>query len=101
MNFTAKKNGGDALTQPDVESVLIGQLARNRDCATDDVLVEMERTGGIDSLEGLELAMEAERTFGIKISDGELSKACRSIPDLAALVRSKLSVSDKRGEADQ
>jgi len=90
MNFVSTKTGSDALAQPDVESVLIEQLAKNRDCTSDDVVHDLEVSGGIDSLEGLELAMKAEQTFGIKISDDELAKACRSIPDLAALIRSKL-----------
>lgn len=85
------------MEKPNIESVLIGQLAKGRGCTIDDVQIELEQTGGIDSLEGLELAVEAERTFGISISDNELSEACRSIPDLARLVRSKIRLDGKEG----
>ena len=98
MDFDAIVNIGETLSQAEVESVLIDQLARSRAVARDEVLLEMERTGGIDSLEGLELAMEAERAFKIKISDDELEVACRSIPELATLVRSKLRADGEEGE---
>jgi acyl carrier protein len=81
------------LDEPDVEATLIEQLARNRGCTTDEVRLELERRGGIDSMDGLVLAIAAERTFGISISDDELERSCRSFPDLVGLVRSKLRMS--------
>ncbi|MGH2559485.1 MAG: phosphopantetheine-binding protein [Thermomicrobiales bacterium] len=49
----------------------------------------------VDSLEGLELAMAAERTFDISISDDELSSAIRSVPSLIRLVHSKMAQSNE------
>ena len=85
------------MEQRDIESILVGRLAKERDCSIEEVRIELEGIGGIDSLEGLALAMEAERTFGISIPDNELEVACRSIPDLARLVWSKISLDSKEG----
>lgn len=75
-----------------VESVLIDRLALSRECTREEVLLDLERTGAIDSLEGVELVIEAEQVFGIAITDRELSsELCQSIPEIVALVRSKLS----------
>jgi acyl carrier protein len=82
----------------DVESILIDRLAKGRDCSADDVKIELEQTGKIDSLEGLVLAIEAERTYGISIPDEELEVACRSIPDWVQLIRSKLQPEGGGGE---
>ena len=81
------------MNDANVQKTFIAQLSASRGASIDEVLEELERTGGaIDSLEGLELAIEAERTFGVTISDKELSSGiCRSIPDLVACVRSKLT----------
>lgn len=89
------------MDEPDVESVLITRLAESRGSTRQEVLLDLERTGAIDSLEGVELAIEAEQAFGIAISDSELSSdVCQSIPALVALVRSKLSASgETEGEA--
>lgn len=78
------------MNDSDVEAILISQLAASRGVTQDEVLLELERSGSIDSLEGVELIIEAERTFGISIKDRELSSAvCQSIPRLVALVQSK------------
>jgi acyl carrier protein len=76
---------------PDVEAVLIARLADGRGSTAEEVRLGLQCAGAIDSLEGVELAMEAEQAFGIAISDSELSSnVCRSVPELVALVRSKL-----------
>lgn len=83
------------MTDFTVKEALIHQLSTSRGVLRDEIVEELGRTGGIiDSLEGLELAIEAERTFGVTISDKELSSGiCRSIPYLVACVRSKLTES--------
>lgn len=77
------------MNQTDVESILIEQLASRRDCTADEVRLELERLGGIDSLDGVDLAVGAERRFGIVISDDELETSCRSVSALARLIVSK------------
>lgn len=86
-------DGWVPVNDSDVEDSMITQLAVSRSISRDEVVLELERAGGvIDSFEGLELAIEAEQTFGVSISDTELSSGiCRSIPELAACVRSKLA----------
>ena len=83
----------------DVESVLIACLANNRGSTREEVLLDLESAGAIDSLEGVELAIEAEKAFGIAISDDDLSSAvCRSIPALVTLVTSKAASTDRVDE---
>ncbi len=95
-----RRIAGGGVNDSDVEAILIAQLATNRGATGEEVRLELARTGAIDSLEGLELAIEAERTFGISVSDDELSSVCRSIPDMVGLVRSKLaSAGEAEGEA--
>lgn len=91
------------MSESDVHAVLVDRLATSRGSTRDEVLAELERAGGIDSLEGVELVIEAEQTFGIVISDRELSSdVCRSIPELVALIQSKLGSSDDaQGKADR
>lgn len=91
------------MSESDVHSVLVDRLANSRNCTRDEVLLELERAGGIDSLEGVELVIEAEQTFGIVIADSEItSDVCRTIPMLVALIHSKLESSDDaKGKADQ
>jgi acyl carrier protein len=85
---TGSKN--EAVNASDVEDALIDRLAVSRSATRDDVLLDLRRTGGqIDSLEGLELVIDAERMFGVRVSDDELSSGiCRSVPDLVAFIRS-------------
>lgn len=79
----------------DVQSVLIKRLADSRGSTSGEVLRDLGSAGAIDSLEGLGLAIEAEKVFGIAISDDELSSTvCRSIPALVAMVTSKLASAD-------
>jgi acyl carrier protein len=86
------------VSSPDVESVLIGYLAESRGSTRDEVLQDLERTGGIDSLEGLELAVQAEKTFEIVISDKELSSdICRSVSSLVGLIQTKLASASPPG----
>lgn len=85
-------NGSRFVDYPDVEAAMISELARNRGVDRDQLLTDLGQEGVVDSLEGLELALAAEQTFGISISDDELSSAvCRSIPSLVRLVQLKLS----------
>jgi acyl carrier protein len=82
------------VNEADVESVLITRLAASRGSTREEVLLDLECAGAIDSLEGVELVIEAEQVFGIAISDGEISSdVCRSIPELVALIQSKLGPS--------
>lgn len=83
------------MTDKDVEVVLINYLAQSRGIAHNEVLEELDCSGAIDSLEGVELIIEAEREFGIAIPDSDVtSKVCSSVPELVKLVRSKLSSSN-------
>ncbi len=83
---------------PEVEALLIARLAQGRGRTTEEVLIEIEGCPAIDSLEGIELAMEAEQAFGISIPDSELSSdVCQSLHGLATLVCSRLGSDDKTG----
>jgi len=90
------------MNDTDFETVLIAKLAESRGTTQDEVRNELERLGAIDSLEGLELLMDAERGFEISISDQEISSdVCRSIPKMVALVRLKLALAGAiEGEAE-
>lgn len=90
------------MNDTDIETVLIAKLAESRGTTQDEVRNELERLGAIDSLEGLELLMDAERGFEISISDQEISSdVCRSIPKMVALVRLKLALAGAiEGEAE-
>lgn len=46
----------------------------------------------IDSLEGIELILAAERRYGVKLEDDVMSQVCRSIPHLARAVAARLPV---------
>jgi len=74
-----------------LEDVLYAALADNRGCTVEVVRAALDAEGAIDSLEGVELVTAAEDRFGITIDDDEVTqRVCRSIPRLAALVRTKL-----------
>lgn len=89
--FQATQGVGSVVNESDVQSVLIDRLANSRGSTRDELLLDLECAGAIDSLEGVELVIEAEQVFGIAISDNELSSdVCRSIPELVALIQSKL-----------
>jgi acyl carrier protein len=82
------------VNEADVEAILITRLAASRGSSREEVLLDLEGAGAIDSLEGVELVIEAEQVFGIAISDRDLSSdVCRSIPELVALIQSKLGQS--------
>ena len=51
----------------------------------------------IDSLEGLELVLDAERLWGVKIPDHDLGKVCRSIRRLATAIQSRLPQQEPEG----
>lgn len=75
----------------DVEAALYEALAEMRRSTLADVRADVCGHDDIDSLEGVELIAAAEERFGIMIEDDEVtSRVCRSIPRLAALVRTKL-----------
>ena len=77
----------------DDEAVLIRQLAQTRGVGEEDVHASIALTGGIDSLEGLGLIFYFETEYGVSIPDDALSsKICRSIPELARLIRSRLTL---------
>lgn len=79
----------------EVRAALIDSLAKSRDVARDQVLLELRDDGFIDSLEGVELIVHAEQTFGITVSDKELSsEVCQSVSRLTALVRTKLDANN-------
>jgi len=83
------------MNKRDLESMLVERLAVSRGRSVEEVTLELKNGGVIDSLEGVELAIEAEQTLGIVISDGDLSSdVCQSITDLAALIGSKLGSSN-------
>lgn len=74
-----------------IEDVLYAALADNRGCTVKAVRAVLDAEGAIDSLEGIELVTAAEVHFGITIDDDKVTqRVCRSIPRLAALVRTKL-----------
>lgn len=74
-----------------IEDVLYSALADNRGNSVEVVRAALDTNGAIDSLEGVELVTAAEEHFGITIDDDEITQSvCRSIPQLAALVRTKL-----------
>ena len=94
LSFWALPGLGGIVNESNVESLLIARLAASRDSTPEEVMLDLERTGAIDSLEGVELVIEAEQTFGIAVSDKELSsEVCQSIPKLVALILSKLDPS--------
>jgi acyl carrier protein len=69
----------------------------SRGVSAQDVVDSIDAQGGIDSLEGVELILEAEEEYGISVPDDALSsEVCRSISELAKLIRSKLSDSAER-----
>ncbi len=74
-----------------IEDALYAALADNRGNSVEVVRATLDADGVIDSLEGVELVTAAEEHFGITIDDDEVTqRVCRSIPRLAALVRTKL-----------
>jgi acyl carrier protein len=74
----------------DIETYLVEQLASSRKVSITEVADSITATGGIDSLEGVELILVAEEVLGISIPDDALSsRVCRSIPKIAQLLRSE------------
>jgi acyl carrier protein len=78
------------LSREDIEGALYATLAAGRGSTVDAVRAVIGGRGQIDSLEGVELIVAAEESFGVSIGDDELSRVCRSVPNLAQLVESKV-----------
>lgn len=67
------------------------RLATNRESNEAEVREAVLANGQIDSLEGLELILAAEEEYGIDVPlDALTPDLCRSLSELAALIRSKL-----------
>ncbi len=84
------------MTESQVEGALLIQLAASRGITRAEVIQELEQSGGvIDSLEGLELLTEAERTFDILVSDAEIASGiCGSILEVVSCVQSKVALAN-------
>jgi acyl carrier protein len=75
--------------------VVIISAMRIKDMSPDDLSDDEPLLGGkleIDSIDILQLILEIERHFGIKLIDGEFDEsAWRSIDTLAATIESKIA----------
>ncbi len=76
---------------PPINEFLVTHLARRRGITEADVAASLAQTSGIDSLEGVELILDAEEHLGVSIPDDALSPVvCRSMAELARLISAHL-----------
>ena len=87
----------DLASHPRVEDALYESLAESRGTSPALLRGQLGSSGEIDSLEGVELIAFAEARFGVRLPDDELtSRVCRSIPQLAAAVGSRMGTETQR-----
>lgn len=80
-----------------MEGELYLALAEGRGVSRDAARAAVGGDGEIDSVEGVELVAAAEARLGVQIADDERSpRLCRSLPQLADLLATKLHANVER-----
>jgi acyl carrier protein len=76
----------------DIEGFLISRLAEREGVSVEEIRGSIATIGGIDSLAGVELILDAEERYGVSIPDDAVSSAiCRSVSELARLIRAQVA----------
>lgn len=86
------------VTVAEIEAWICTELATRRGTTLDEIQAEIAGDVPIDSLEGVEIAIAAETSFGVRIEDRELPAVSGSIHKLAGLIAAKVAV--RAGAAD-